>query len=159
MNRTIPGAALALALAVPASLATEPPTEIHAGAAEDAPAMALAFSADDPALAWGDCPPFMPAGCKISVLHGDPAAPGADVFFKVPGGSEIPHHWHSSAERMVLVSGVLNVRYDGQPPRTLLPGMYAWGPPKLGHAASCAPGAECILFIAFDGPVDAVPTD
>ena len=34
---------------------------------------AVAFAADDPGLAWGPCPEFMPEGCQISVLNGDPA--------------------------------------------------------------------------------------
>ena len=121
------------------------------------PAVALAFAADDPALAWGPCPDFIGEGCKIAVLHGDPAGDNADVFFKVPGGFAIPHHWHTSAERMVLVSGELAVSYDGQPAQTLKAGMYAYGPPRLGHSAECAEGEDCILFIAFEAPVDAVP--
>lgn len=119
---------------------------------------ALAFAFTDAKLQWGPCPPFMPKGCEIAVLHGDPAKPNADVFFKVPAGATIPHHWHSSAERMVLVSGSLQVSYDGQKPATLTPGMYAWGPPKLGHSATCAKGDPCVLFIAFEGAVDAMPT-
>lgn len=122
-------------------------------------APALAFAIDDPALAWGPCPDFIGEGCQIAVLHGDPAGNNADVFFKVPGGFTIPHHWHTSAERMVLVSGELAVSYDGHPTQTLKVGMYAYGPPRLGHSAVCAGGADCILFIAFEAPVDAVPGD
>jgi len=98
----------------------------------------------------------MPAGCGIAVLHGDPAQPNADVFFRVPGGAVIPRHRHTSAERMVLVSGRLTVTYDGEGPRTLSKGDYAWGPPGKPHEAACAKGAPCVLFIAFEGPVDAV---
>lgn len=137
-------ATLALSLTSPVGQASDP---------------ALAFATDDAGLSWGPCPEFIPAGCAIAVLHGDPAGANADVFFKVPGDFTIPHHWHSSAERMVLVSGVLHVSYDGQDTRTLHPGMYAYGPARLGHSAVCAPGDPCILFIAFEGPVDAVPSD
>lgn len=146
MSRFTLATALLLALAGPTTLAsrTEP---------------ALAFATDDPGLAWGPCPAFIPEGCQIAVLHGDPALANADVFFKVPGDFTIPHHWHSSAERMVLVSGTLQVSYDGQEPRTLRPGMYAYGPARLGHSAVCAPGEPCILFIAFEAPVDAMPSN
>ena len=122
----------------------------------EAPEPSRAHAASDAALAWGPCPDFMPAGCGITVLHGDPAKPNADVFFKVPPGSAIPRHRHTSAERMVLVSGKLTVTYDGEKPRTLSKGDYAWGPPMKPHEATCATGAPCILFIAFEGPVDAV---
>lgn len=120
---------------------------------------ALAYTFKDPSLKWGPCPPFIPKGCEIAVVHGDPAKPNVDVFFKVPGGSTIPEHWHTSAERMVLVSGELTVTYQGQAATTLKKGMYAYGPAKLPHKATCAKGDPCVLFIAFESPLDAVPTD
>ena len=58
---------------------------------------------------------------------------------------------------MVLVSGELHVTYEGQPTTVLKPGMYAYGPAKLAHKAVCASGAPCVLFIAFEAPVDAMP--
>jgi quercetin dioxygenase-like cupin family protein len=121
--------------------------------------VALASTFKDAQLKWGPCPPFIPKGCEIAVLHGDPAKANADVFFKVPGDFTIPDHWHTSAERMVLVSGELRVTYEGQNPITLRPGMYAYGPAKLPHSASCAKGDPCVLLIAFESAVDAFPTD
>ena len=64
---------------------------------------ALTRTARDAQLKWGPCPPFLPKGCGIAVLHGDPAKDNVDVFFKVPAKSTIPLHWHTSPERMVLV--------------------------------------------------------
>ena len=119
----------------------------------------LAFAFTDAQLQWGPCPDFMPKGCEIAVLHGDPAQANADVFFKVPASFTIPSHWHTSAERMVLVSGELRVTYEGGPPMVLKPGMYAYGPARLAHRAVCASGAPCVLFIAFEVPVDAVAGD
>jgi quercetin dioxygenase-like cupin family protein len=118
---------------------------------------ALANSLKDPKLQWGPCPDFIPKGCEIAVLHGDPSKPNADVFFKVPANFTIPHHWHTSAERIVLVSGELHVTYDGQETTVLKPGMYAYGPPKLAHTATCAKGDPCVLFIAFEQAIDAHP--
>jgi len=123
------------------------------------PEPALTTSFTDPQLKWGPCPPFIPAGCEIAVLHGDPAKPNVDIFFKVPADFTIPQHWHSSAERMVLVAGELQVNYDGQPAVVLKPGMYAYGPAKLPHKAYCAKGDPCVLLIAFESPLDAVPTE
>ena len=76
----------------------------------------------DAQLKWGPCPPFLPKGCGIAVLHGDPAKDNVDVFFKVPAKSTIPLHWHTSAERMILVAGKLHVTYDGQKTAVLRPG-------------------------------------
>lgn len=118
---------------------------------------AVSISADDDGLEWGPCPEFMPDGCTIAVLHGDPGAENADVFFKVPGGAQIPLHRHTSAERIVLVCGEMDVTYDGQDTATIGTGDYAYGPPGVPHSASCAQGEPCILFIAFVDPVDAMP--
>lgn len=119
---------------------------------------ALARTAQDAQLQWGPCPSFMPAGCGLAVLHGDPAQANADVFLKLPAKAVIPDHWHTSPERMILVAGELHVAYKGQPRMVLKPGMYAYGPAKLPHSASCQGNAPCILFIAFESAIDAVAT-
>ena len=119
---------------------------------------ALTRTAADPQLQWGPCPAFMPTGCTLTVLHGDPAKPNADVFLKLPANSEIADHWHTSAERMILVAGEMRVTYKGQATVTLTPGTYAYGPAKAPHTASCVGNAPCVLFIAFESPVDAVET-
>lgn len=124
----------------------------HAGQGAGLP---LAVKAADPVLQWGPCPPIFPKGCEIAVLHGDPAKPNADVFLRVRGGQQLPPHTHTSAERMVLVSGQLKVRYKGAAAVILTPGMYAYGPAGLAHEATCLGSEACTLFIAFEGPVDA----
>jgi quercetin dioxygenase-like cupin family protein len=121
--------------------------------------LAHSQSADDPKLKWGPCPPFLPAGCQIAVLHGNPAEPNADVYFKVPPKSKLAAHWHTSAERMVLVSGELHVTYEGQEQLVLKPGSYAYGAPKVPHRGECVSAVPCVLFIAFESPVDATPVE
>lgn len=116
---------------------------------------AFTRTADDPALEWGACPDLFPDGCEIAVLQGDPAEPNADVFFRVPGEYDLPEHWHTSAERMVLVTGKMRIAYEGQDPVTLNPGTYAYGPVKKPHGGRCVSEEPCTLFIAFEEPVDA----
>lgn len=124
--------------------------------AQEPPVM---HTAKDSQLKWGPCPPFLPKGCGIAVLHGDPSKNNADIYLKVPANSIIPRHWHTSAERMVLVSGELHVTYDGQKTAVLKPGTYAYGPAKLPHKAECKNAGPCVLFIAFELPVDALPSE
>ena len=93
------------------------------------------------------------------MLHGDPGKPNADVFLKLPAKAVVPEHWHTSAERMVLVAGELHITYAGQPTAVLRPGSYAYGPAKLSHKGTCVSSTPCVLFIAFELPVDGVPTD
>ena len=125
-------------------------------AADESP---LAIAAADPGLKWGSCPEGMPEGCGIAVLHGDPAKPNADIFLRVPGGAAIPPHAHSSAERMILVGGELEVEYQGASAETLRAGDYAYGPARLAHRATCRSAEPCTLFIAFEGPVDVLPAE
>ncbi|MEA5445910.1 DUF4437 domain-containing protein [Gammaproteobacteria bacterium AB-CW1] len=120
---------------------------------------AFIWTLDSDELEWGPCPEWMPEGCGIAVLQGDPTAANADVLFRLPGNSTADHHWHSSAERMVLVAGEMSVDYDGQDPVTLHPGTYAYGPAGLPHTAHCVSEESCLLFIAFEDPVDAHPVE
>jgi len=50
--------------------------------AQEAPVSRTARDAD---LKWGPCPPFLPKGCEIAVLHGDPAKPNVDNPLQSPG--------------------------------------------------------------------------
>lgn len=121
---------------------------------------ALAIQSEDPSLQWGGCPDtvFKEPGCQIAVVHGNPGQNNADVFLKVPGKYKIPSHWHTSPERMILVSGQMEVTYEGQEKAVLKPGMYAYGPAKIPHYGACVSSKPCILFIAFESPIDAYPT-
>ena len=120
---------------------------------------AMVRSAADGDIEWGPCPGFFPESCRIGVLHGNPAEPRADIFFKVPANTEIPSHTHTSAERMVLVSGEMEVEYAGQEPAVIETGDYAFGPPGHPHRAKCLDAGECVLFIAFNDPIDAMPAE
>jgi quercetin dioxygenase-like cupin family protein len=113
-------------------------------------------TADSAEIAWGPCPEFMPEGCALAVLQGNPAERNADVFFKLAAKTTAPLHTHTSAERMVLVSGEMTVRYEGQEPVVMRAGTYAYGPASLPHEATCSSNQDCILFIAFEEPVDAI---
>lgn len=107
------------------------------------------------ALDWFPCPePLDFEGCHITILHGDPAQPNADVLFRMQPGTTAPEHWHSSAERMVLISGELHVTYQGEETQVLKAGSYAYGPAEKPHSAECVGKKPCVLFIAFEGPVD-----
>lgn len=114
----------------------------------------LSVAPDDAGVQWGPCPTFFPEGCELAVIQGDPAKPNADIFFKIPGGYAFPPHWHTSAERMVLISGEMSLTYEGESATRLQTGMYAYGPAKAVHHGQCVSTGPCILVIAFEAPVD-----
>ena len=124
-----------------------PDDAASAGKAEQAASTEapLAKTVSDATLQWSACPAVFSAGCEMAVLHGDPAKPNADVFIRVPAGYAIPAHTHSSAERMILVTGRLDVHYQGAQPVTLNPGSYAYGPAQLPHKATCMAAEACTL--------------
>ena len=78
---------------------------------------------------------------------------------KIPGKAAFRKHIHSSAERIILVSGELHVTYDGQKPEVIKAGSYAFGPALRAHAGSCASAEPCLLFIAFEEPMDVKAVD
>lgn len=119
--------------------------------------MAKPFAVDvsGASVQWGGCPPIFPGACQMTVVQGDPAKPNSDVVLKVGPGNILPRHKHSSAERMILLTGTLTVKYDGAEAVTLNPSNYAYGPAGLPHVATCTSTDACTLFIAFEGPVDA----
>lgn len=114
---------------------------------------------NDTELEWGGCPPFMPDGCAIAVLHGDPAKKNVDILFKVLGNSEIPNHWHNSPERMILLEGELQVTYENETTQLMKVGTYAYGPSKKPHTAKCISKEPCVIFIAFEDPLDAIAVE
>jgi quercetin dioxygenase-like cupin family protein len=149
---------ISAAAALLASACTSEPAQTETQNAQPAAAQTpVTHVAEDASLQWGPCPEIFPAGCEITVVHGDPAQANADIFLRVPGGYQIPAHSHTSAERMILVSGQLNVRYQGAPEAELTAGEYAYGPAGLPHVANCVSSEPCTLFIAFEQPVDALP--
>ena len=125
------------------------------GSGNEMPNSIAVSSSDYSSLEWVGCPPPIDGeGCHITVLQGDPSKPNSDVLFRLASGASAPRHWHSSAERMIMVSGELHVTYDGEETRVLKAGDYAYGPANKPHDAKCADGEDCVLFIAFEKPVD-----
>ena len=111
-------------------------------------------------LDWFPCPaPLDFEGCHIAILHGDPSKPNSDVLFRMQPGTTAKEHWHSSAERMILISGELHVTYEGEETQVLKSGSYAYGPSQKPHVALCVGEEPCVLFIAFEEPVDTYADD
>ncbi|MGM5470488.1 cupin domain-containing protein [Flavobacteriaceae bacterium LMO-SS05] len=116
----------------------------------------IGLTADDTNLTWHPAPDFLP-GCTFTILHGDMGEPNMDLFFKIPANTVVAKHWHHTQERMLLVTGELEVTYEGETPQTLKAGSYAYGPAKKPHKAKCLDSGPCLLFIALVEPFDAFP--
>ena len=111
---------------------------------------------DNKDLKWLPAPDFFP-DCSFTILHGDISKPNLDFFFKIEANTEVVNHTHNSPERMILVSGDLEVQYEGEKPVILKAGTYAYGPSGKPHKAKCLDNGPCVLFVAMVDPFDAVP--
>ena len=108
-------------------------------------------------LQWGSAPPHLPPGAQVSVLEGNPAAPGAVTLrLRFPANYSIPPHWHSMTERVTVLSGTLHVgmgdRLDRQASQALEPGGFVSLPAKMHHFAWTA--TPTVVQITLEGPFD-----
>jgi len=118
--------------------------------------MSITKTINDSDIVWNPAPEFFP-GCSFTILHGDISGPNLDLFFRIEPNTEIINHTHNSAERMVLISGELEVQYEGEKPQILKAGTYAYGPANKPHRAKCLNSGQCVLFIALVDPFNAEP--
>ncbi len=111
---------------------------------------------DNEDLNWFQAPSFFP-GCSFTILHGEPDKPNLDFIFRIEPNTEVVNHTHNPSERMILMSGDLEVQYEGEQPVVLKAGSYAHAPAEKPHRAKCLDNGPCVLFVAMVEPFDAVP--
>jgi mannose-6-phosphate isomerase-like protein (cupin superfamily) len=120
--------------------------------------MSIANTISDANLIWNPAPDFFP-NCSFTILNGDMSKPNLDFFFKIEPNTEVVSHSHNSPERMIIITGELEVTYEGEATRILKPGSYAYGPAGKPHKAKCLDSGPCVLFIALVDPFDVKPTE
>lgn len=108
-------------------------------------------------LQWSDAPPALPKGAKVAVLDGDPFKPGPYVIrLKMPPGYKVPPHWHSKAENVTVIMGMLSLgmgdTLDEKKADTLRPGGFHAIGAQVHHYAYSKGGA--IVQIHGEGPFD-----
>lgn len=107
------------------------------------------------ALKWGDAPPGLPTGAKMSVIAGDPTQTGPFVLrMKMPEGYAIPAHHHPTTENVTVISGVMHIgsgdKLDKKSGQMLKAGGFVLLPANMNHFAwSSSPS---IIQIHGDGP-------
>jgi quercetin dioxygenase-like cupin family protein len=96
--------------------------------------------------------PDMPACATAAILRGNPRFGAAWVLLKLASGCEVPWHWHSANETLLVISGRGAVSMKDGPPLRFLPGAYASLPSHHQHKASCS--RTCLLFNSADAAFD-----
>ena len=96
--------------------------------------------------------PGLPTQTVGSVQSGDPAKGSFILLAKTAAGSTIPWHWHTAAERLMIISGVADVQMkDGSPVR-LEAGAFASLPARHAHQFRCE--RDCTFYLDSDGAFD-----
>ena len=104
---------------------------------------------------WGDAPPSLPKGAKLTVLQGDPSKDEPFVIRAVfPVNYKIPAHWHPTTENITVLKGSLYMgageKLDEANATLIKTGGYASAPAKSPHYAFTKEG--CIVQIHAMGP-------
>ena len=92
------------------------------------------------------------------LLWGDPATGEHAMLRKFPAGFAPPPHRHPAAERIVVVSGTIMVRYAASQEKKLGPGSYSEIPANMEHAVKCLDDAACVFVLASPGAFAIIPT-
>ena len=108
-------------------------------------------------IKWSDAPPTLPKGAKIAVLQGDPGKSGPFVVrLMVPGNYKIAPHWHSQAESLTVISGLVFLGGGDTPDRgkahALRTGGFHYLPAKAHHYAFTK--MPTVIQIHGEGPFD-----
>jgi|SRR5690349_10737026 quercetin dioxygenase-like cupin family protein len=96
--------------------------------------------------------PDTPTCVKGSVLSGDPSKGASMITLKAASGCRIPWHWHSSAEEVLMATGVGTLGMKGAKPSTVRAGAYAMIPAHHVHEFTCK--VSCTVFLHTGGAFD-----
>lgn len=77
--------------------------------------------------------PALPACATIAVQDGDPSTGPSIVLLKAKAGCNIPWHWHTPNERLIIVSGSGKGEMKDMKPLMMKPGDFVVMPAKGVH--------------------------
>lgn len=100
--------------------------------------------------------PGAPPGVTTAVVWGDPAKGPHAAFVRLPKGTALARHYHSSNLWTVMLEGSMTVTNDGKAGEVKARG-YHLQPGKVPHTTEAKAGA--MFFQVADGPFDLVPVD
>ena len=104
---------------------------------------------------WQAGPASLRPGAKVAVLEGDPTRDGFFTMrLSLPNGFEVMPHWHSQAEHVTIISGVLHFgvgeKFDRAATRPMPAGSFGYWPIGMRHFAWAE--GETILQLHGRGP-------
>ncbi len=124
------------------------PAVFRAQGAEDKPTVNPA------AAAKFEKNPNLPDCAAMAAESGDPASGAATHFVQLESGCEVPWHWHTPVESVMMVSGILRLQAKGGAAALMRHGDFAHMPSRHVHTAKCASSSPCVFFLHSDGAFD-----
>jgi len=106
-------------------------------------------------LKWRELPERK--GTQFAVLSGDPRVGSYTQMRRVPGGTDVPLHAHSSEITNVIISGVFYMGADVASARDLGPGSVVVLPANWVHVSGCRAGGDCVFYQEGKGKFDYKP--
>ena len=98
-------------------------------------------------------------GAQIAVLKGDPKTGGYEALKKLPAGTNLGWHTHTSGQEVLVISGTIELEVEGVGKKDLGPGSWTVLPGGTRHAAQCKAGADCVYFEDQPGASDYKPAE
>jgi quercetin dioxygenase-like cupin family protein len=96
--------------------------------------------------------PGLPTCATGAVQSGDPRSGPSVIYSQMAAGCEIPWHWHTPTETLMIVSGTATVEAKDAKPSTLRQGAFAVMPSHHVHRFRCE--AACSLYVSSDVAFD-----
>lgn len=96
--------------------------------------------------------PNIPACLTAAVEQGNPAKGPSTLLIKGTAGCDVPMHFHSAFEQVLMVSGTARLEMKDEKPRSLAPSSYASAAPRHPHHFTCR--SACQFYLVSDGPFD-----
>ena len=88
--------------------------------------------------------------------NGNPDSGPSTLILKAAPKCNVPWHYHTAEEQLIVTQGSVRTEMDGMSAATLDPGGFAMMPSKVKHQFSCQSKTECIMFVTFDRKYDIV---
>jgi len=109
-------------------------------------------------LKWQPLDPKNPKGPTFAPLWGDSQSEPNGFLLKLKAGSEPFWHTHKNDYHGVVLAGTINNIESGtEPPKDLPVGSYWMQPAGNKHTTNCKAGADCVVYLHFEGAFDVVP--
>jgi quercetin dioxygenase-like cupin family protein len=88
--------------------------------------------------------PDMPACATGAVVRGNPRSGPSWVYLKLESGCQVPWHWHTPNEELVVISGQGTLEMKDGTSIPIAPGVFTAMPSHHVHRANCS--RACLFF-------------